>query len=150
MKPIIERFEEKFQPEPNSGCWIWTAGCFGTSKKSTGEKYGIFNLNGKPTQAHRVSYEFYIGDPKCIFVCHSCDNYSCVNPAHLFAGTNSSNHIDASLKGRLFKKLTCEDRLKIIDRRLSGESLKSIAKDFGCTWVNIQLSMKRWKRFGLY
>lgn len=96
-KSLQERFEEKFIPEPNSGCWLWTA-----SYKITG--YGQFHYKGKPRNAHRVSYEIYCEPvPDNLFVCHKCDNRLCVNPDHLFLGTNQDNVDDMVSKGRNLK-----------------------------------------------
>ena len=76
-------------------CWIWIG-----AKQNRG--YGVFRFRGKASLAHRVSYVLFngpIGDE--IFVCHHCDNRPCVNPAHLFLGSNSDNIQDAIRKGRL-------------------------------------------------
>ena len=51
--------------------------------------------------AHRASYEQFKGNiEKGLFVCHTCDNGICINPDHLFLGTNSDNQKDAYRKGR--------------------------------------------------
>lgn len=92
MRPAIERFQEKFVVTP--GCWIWTAY---KSKKG----YGDFGLEGKVVSAHRFSYELYVDSiPEGMFVCHKCDNPSCVNPDHLFVGSPLDNTQDMIKKGR--------------------------------------------------
>lgn len=95
MKPTtIERFEAKYIPEPTSGCWIWTA-----SLGSTG--YGQFHDGERVVKAHRFSYSTYIGTiPDGMHVLHRCDQPLCVNPSHLFIGTNADNVADMVAKGR--------------------------------------------------
>lgn len=90
---IPDRFSNKV--DTSSGeCWLWTA-----SKNSKG--YGSYKLNGNLVLAHRYSWEFFNGTiPKGIFVLHKCDVRNCVNPKHLFIGTNRDNAIDMINKGR--------------------------------------------------
>ncbi len=96
---LLDRFMIKYTPEPNSGCWLWTAGW------SRGIGYGqiIRKKNGKwqSAWAHRISWELFRGDiPNDLFVLHKCDVRLCVNPDHLFLGTQSDNVADMVKKGR--------------------------------------------------
>jgi hypothetical protein len=81
-------------PEPNSGCWLWTR-CVNRNG------YGIANWFGKARLAHRISYELHCAPvPPGLFVCHRCDNPTCVNPTHLFVGTAHDNVRDMDRKQR--------------------------------------------------
>ena len=94
MDKHTTRFEEKFIPEPNTGCWIWMVG-------ANKQGYGLFWADGRPTRAHRFAYAKYVGPiPDGLHVLHRCDVPSCVNPAHLFLGTNADNVADREIKGR--------------------------------------------------
>lgn len=78
----------------DNGCWEWKL-----FLNPAG--YGKITYMGKKYLAHRLSYLFFIGDLKSSkeFVCHKCDNPSCVNPLHLFKGDNKVNINDAQSKG---------------------------------------------------
>lgn len=93
----MDRFMDKVSPEPNSGCWLWTA-------SSSAQGYGHFQVNGRLCRAHRVSWELHNGKiPDGMWVLHKCDNPGCVNPDHLFLGTNVDNVADMVAKGRRAK-----------------------------------------------
>lgn len=90
-----ERFDAKVEPVPFSGCWLWLGWC----DKKAG--YGMFWFGGTMQLAHRVSYQLHVGQiPAGMHVCHSCDVPSCVNPRHLWLGTNDDNIADKVRKGR--------------------------------------------------
>jgi hypothetical protein len=95
LNGAAERFRSFIIPEPMSGCWLWTG-------VTTPDRYGLFRLAGRRERAHRFAWEMEHGAiPGAMFVCHRCDTPPCVNPAHLFLGTNSDNMLDCSRKGRL-------------------------------------------------
>lgn len=101
--------------------------------------YGQISIERRGILVHRLAYQLATGDdPGDLFVCHSCDNKRCCNPAHLFLGTNGDNQRDASAKGRLqhgsrhhAAKLTEEAVREIRRRRAAGEGRNALAREFG-------------------
>lgn len=89
-----ERIQNFWSYVDKSGdCWEWTGGV---------DRYGRFWTGSHSALAHRVSWELANGPvPDGLCVLHSCDNPVCVNPDHLFVGTNADNTQDALQKGRL-------------------------------------------------
>ncbi len=101
--PLAERFWPKVDKRGDDECWEWTGGRHpsGYGQIWIGGKYGSH------IYAHRASWEINghkIPDGMCVL--HHCDNPPCVNPAHLFIGTQADNMRDKQAKGRTLRE-TC-------------------------------------------
>lgn len=139
--PIEQRFQKYIIPEPNSGCWLWCGSSY---------KFGYGRLYGKKKtiyKAHRVSWEIYKGPiPEGLNVLHKCDTPSCVNPRHLFLGTQIENIHDCDRKGRN-KGIFTEEQIKAI--RSDNRKQREIAQEYGITFQAVSLikTRKRYARF---
>ena len=90
----IERFWRYANPRGESDCWEWM------STLDT-KGYGRMIVKRRQVSAHRFSWELHKGSiPKGLHVCHHCDNPRCVNPTHLFLGTQQDNMDDMNRKNR--------------------------------------------------
>lgn len=144
-RPIEDAFWEKVDKKSSDECWEWIASI---------QADGYGNFKGK--LAHRVSWELANGEIiKGLCVCHKCDNPACVNPNHLFLGTQLDNMRDMVSKGRGHDhhgennpkaKLTEKDVFQIHRLKNSGVSNREIANDFGVTSTTISyiLAGKTW------
>lgn len=91
---VIRRFFS-YVSKKKSGCWEWTG-----AKSING--YGITTVKNTKVAAHRVAFIMYGGsftEEKCC-ACHYCDNPACVNPEHLWVGSNQDNSNDCVKKKR--------------------------------------------------
>jgi hypothetical protein len=79
------RIDAYVEPEPMSGCWLWT----GTVNH---KGYGLLGVHGRTTIAHRVVYRLFRGPiPTGLVLDHLCETHCCVNPAHLRPVTRWEN-----------------------------------------------------------
>lgn len=124
--------------EKTEGCWLWRGGL-------NDKGYGIFIVERRGVRAHRFAFEAATGtNPGDLLVCHTCDNPRCVNPAHLFLGTNQENLQDMSRKGRARPhvapgeknrqaRLTSEQVAEIRAALHEGEKPSALARRYGVT-----------------
>jgi hypothetical protein len=148
---IYSRFWSKVQI--TDGCWLWAGG-------KTRSGYGGFWLNNRTLPAHRVAWELTNGPiPEGLFACHKCDVRACVNPGHLFLGTQLDNMRDKLAKGRVGEcapknpaKGARNHNAKITDAialgiRAASGSHRSIGERFGVSRSSVTLirARKQWK-----
>lgn len=129
-------------------CWIWLSNV-------DKDGYGLFWWKNRSVRAHRfmlnIVNKIELGDKE---VCHTCDNPTCVNPAHLFLATSKENQQDAVRKGRKTRGEKChtailtEKQVKEIRERLkNGESRKDMTRMFkvGKTAIDFIARGRTWK-----
>lgn len=137
----------------SDGCWGWSGALSHAGYPVLGDGAA------RVMYGHRFSYELAHGSiPTGRYVCHSCDNRACTNPAHLFAGTAKDNMQDCVRKGRLTNGsrpgelhsnaiLTEQDVRDIRAALLVGEKSSSLQEKYGVSKSNIQSIKHRrsWK-----
>lgn len=145
--PLEERFWARVTRRAPDECWLWTG-------STIWHGYGRMRSGGRGSKSipvHRVSWAVHHGAiPSGLNVLHKCDVRNCVNPAHLFLGTDADNVADMVSKGRQSRlygranpatKLREDDIQKI---RTLGEtaSQRAIADKFGVSQVAISKVMR--------
>lgn len=141
---VISRIEAGSTPVPESGCWLWMK-----SEDSGG--YGTIAFRGKTMKAHRVSWLAFRGNiPSRMNILHKCDTPLCVNPDHLFLGTQHDNIRDMVGKGRQRSggegrfghnhpahRLSIAQVRQIRSMHSEGDSQHSVAARFGVSVMTV-------------
>lgn len=143
----MKRFWNKV--EKTDYCWFWIA-------SGRGNGYGCFKYKGKLIDAHRMVWFLIYGYFPKQFVLHHCDNRKCVNPKHLYEGTQKQNVLDAINRNRHYhtpkgsktgvipknRKLT-EGQIEIIKKEyLNGKSCMELGKKYDLHRTNIWRCIK--------
>lgn len=152
---IVERFWSRVdRTDDENDCWLWKGG-------RSGDRYGYFFIHPRNQLAHRVAWTFTNGViPAGMNVCHKCDHVLCVNPKHLFLGTQQDNVHDMHSKGRARKvcgeahtktRLTEVQVREIFALYSEGIPIQSLIDRFPTTKGTIDniLGGKTWKHLGL-
>ena len=150
---MIASFFSHTSENPKTGCIEWT----GTLDK---DGYGKFYYKGRTLIAHRVAWLIEHNEIPNKCVLHMCDNPKCVNPAHLFTGTQKENIHDMIRKGRENKtkfargskvgisRLKEQDIPNVREMYQSGMSQQGIADKLGVNQSTISniLNGKTWRQ----
>lgn len=138
---MAERFWTYVDVWGDDACWEWLGGRWGQMH------YGRFKYRGATYSAHRVAWQLTHGQiPDGLFVLHRCDNPPCVNPSHLFLGTQKDNLVDRDRKGRsVYHRGAANSAAKLSESAVAeiraqykaGRLQRDIAKDFGTTQTNV-------------
>lgn len=127
------------------GCWEW-------SGYIDNYGYGRIMTKDGPQRTHRVSYCVHHGEiPSGLSVLHHCDNRKCINPAHIYVGTQKQNMADKVGRGRALtgnNRGTAHPAAKIADAdvyeiRKSKDSNPTLAKKYGLTPAAIGMVKRR-------
>lgn len=143
---VEKAFWKRVDKKSDDECWEWKGYLMPNG-------YGQLKVKQKNVYAHRYSYELHYGRiPDNLLVCHKCDNRKCVNPRHLFLGTQKDNVHDMDRKGRRVvkpgtQKITRKDAENIRLLHREGVHVDILAEKYGlkpCTIRNI-IAYRLWK-----
>lgn len=148
-KTLEQRFWAKVDRGARHECWPWKG-----AKNAKG--YGVLRLpeDGGLALAHRIALRLAGRDPGALLARHKCDNPSCVNPAHLVAGTPADNSADMVSRGRSLRgeqqpgaKLSEEAVREMRHLYAAGEvTIRELAERFDVAFGTAQAAVRgyRW------
>lgn len=153
-KSLITRFYKKFKKTQPNDCWDWLA-----STDSKGRGKIVSYIDGVTYYHIAPRLSFYLHnkiDPKDKYVCHSCDNPTCVNPSHLWLGTHSDNMKDFYKKGGVkSEKFRTRSLIRENGRILTKNSVfpllaqgmnqKQVAQKLGVSGAAVSKFLKKYK-----
>lgn len=152
---IWERIEKYTMPEPNSGCWLWSGACGSSGYPQLTVKD---KETGKPKslRIHKFICEQINNGDKNLFVLHKCDVKICINPDHLYFGTQKQNIIDAYSRNRIASKMGESSKLNkltwesVAEIRNSNDTNSNLSIKYGVSRGRISdvRNMKGWVRNG--
>lgn len=149
LRMTADDFWERTEPEPNSGCLLWLGA---PTHRGYGQIQAVDLTGYKNRPAHRIAWALTFGDPGDIQVLHRCDNRKCVNPAHLFLGTQADNVHDCIAKGRFPRvagerngqsKVTSEQVESIRRAAATGMPQRQIARLYGLSQQGVSHIVRR-------
>lgn len=123
--------------------FVWTAdeirkrvkpagnGCLEWSGYRDANGYGMTSFRGRRERTHRISWVAFFGEiPPGAWVLHRCDNPPCVNPNHLYLGTQATNMIDCATRGRACSRVKPSDVAEIRSLLAGGMTQVEVALRF--------------------
>lgn len=147
----LDKLFEKSMPIPFCGCWIWMGGL------ARDGRYGSCSYLDHIYRTHRLSYFLAYGQiPDGVNVLHKCDIPLCINPDHLFLGTDADNMLDKTEKNRQAKGRDCNHPYNVFSENTVKEArtlygfgftLQEVADEYGCTksTVSMIVNRKTWR-----
>ena len=130
-RSVEEKLRAQHTIDSATGCWNW----IGPLRNGYGQ---VCTARSKHVLAHRAAYQLFVGEiTDGLYVCHHCDNRSCMNPEHLFLGTAKDNADDMVSKGRQAAgERSCHAKLRaaqVVRIRADARRNTDIAAEYGVT-----------------